>query len=303
MGPTASGKSALALALAEHLPIDIVSVDASQVYQGMDIGTAKPSEMEKQHVPHHLIDILPPSASYSVSQFVSDATAVSTQLLKNKRLPCLVGGTMLYFKALQSGLSQLPDQDKIYRKQLEEEAQKIGWNGMHRKLKEVDPLSASRIHPNDPQRIQRALEVYHLTGKAMSELWQSAEFDTPPFDFINIALMPDDRNQLHQQIAARFDMMLEAGFIEEVQRLKSMNIDPGLPSMRTVGYRQALCYLNGEYDFDTMREKAIVATRQLAKRQMTWLRSWPNATYFSPEDPALLEKVLTHIHQIKNNHL
>lgn len=301
MGPTASGKSALAMALASHLPIEIISVDASQVYKGMDIGTAKPSELEKNSVPHHLIDILSPAEAYSASQFVNDAIGLSESLIKKGRMPCLVGGTMLYFKALQTGLSPMPKQDPAYRVELEKEAKAKGWDVLHRRLKEVDPVSAERIHPNDPQRIQRALEIYHLTGTPMTDIWASSRPRSSPFSFINIALMPENRAHLHQRIADRFDEMLALGLLEEVSRLKDLHLDSSLPSMRTVGYRQVFQYLQEEFDFDTMREKAIAATRQLAKRQITWLRRWPNVSYFSPEDPRLLDNVLMHLRRTLTN--
>jgi len=271
LGPTASGKSALALPLAEQLDAEIVSVDSAQIYRGMDIGTAKPSPAERARVPHHLIDILEPTARYSAARFAADARRLAAEIRGRGRSVLLVGGTMLYFKALREGLDGLPSADPALRRELERAAAREGWPALHARLAARDPASAARIAPNDAQRIQRALEVCALTGKPMSALLgrRSAE----PFDARWIALMPADRAALHARIAARFDAMLEAGLVEELRALRRRyRLDAELPAMRCVGYRQAWQHLDGELDARGLRDKGIAATRQLAKRQLTWLR-------------------------------
>jgi len=274
-GPTASGKTAAALALARVRPIEIVSVDSALVYQGMDIGTAKPSAEEQAAVPHHLIDIRDPSESYSVMQFREDALRLIQDIQARGKLPLLVGGTMLYFKGLRDGLDELPQADLALRAQLDMEATRHGMPAMHARLAEMDPITAARLKPNDSQRIQRALEIIALTGKPMSELLARTAPAPLPFELMSFALEPSDRSVLHERIADRFDQMLKShpGLIDEVRTLKSRtDLHPGLPSMRCVGYRQAWEYLDGQINEAELREKGIAATRQLAKRQLTWLR-------------------------------
>jgi tRNA dimethylallyltransferase len=276
MGPTASGKTAAALALARHLPCEIISVDSALVYRGMDIGSAKPSAAERAQVPHHLIDILEPSASYSAMQFCQDALRLVAEIQARGRLPLLVGGTMLYFKALQDGLDQLPPADPQVRARLEQDAATLGMPALHARLATLDAASAARLQPNDSQRIQRALEIIELSGQPMSALLAQRAATELPFTLLPLALEPSERSVLHQRIATRFDAMLEAGFVEEVMALRARgDLHAGLPSMRCVGYRQVWNYLDGIGDRAEMREKAIIATRQLVKRQLTWLRSMP----------------------------
>lgn len=277
MGPTASGKTAAALHIARHIPCEIISVDSALVYRGMDIGTAKPTPDERAAVPHHLIDILDPIESYSAMQFRQDALRMVAEIQARGKLPLLVGGTMLYFKALRDGLDDLPQADAALRAQLDAEAGALGTPALHARLATVDPITAARLKPNDSQRIQRALEIFLLTGKPMSELLAKAPKNELPFTILPIALEPSDRSVLHARIAARFDAMLESpGLIEEVKSLRARgDLHLELPSMRCVGYRQTWEYLDGAYDLLTLREKGIAATRQLAKRQLTWLRSMP----------------------------
>lgn len=279
MGPTASGKTAAALAIAQHIPSEIISVDSALVYRDMDIGTAKPTSAELASVPHHLIDIIDPAESYSAMQFRVDAIRLVTEINARGKLALLVGGTMMYFKALKDGLDVLPVADPLVRAELDEEAARIGVPGMHAKLAQIDPETAARLKPNDAQRIQRALEIFMLTGLPMSQLLAKAPKVDLPFDVLPLALEPSDRSVLHARIATRFDTMLalgEGGLIAEVERLRARgDLHTGLPSMRCVGYRQAWEYLDGDIDFATMRDKGIAATRQLAKRQLTWLRSMP----------------------------
>lgn len=279
LGPTASGKTAAALALAQDTPLEIISVDSALVYREMDIGTAKPSADELAAVPHHLIDIIDPRDAYSAAQFREDTLRLVDEITARGRRPLLVGGTMLYYKALTQGLSPLPSADADVRAKLDEDAARDGWPAMHAQLASVDPVTAARLAPNDAQRVQRALEIFELSGKPMSQ-WlaeQAQAPDTPsPHSFVPVALEPGDRSVLHARIAERFRLMLAAGFVEEVERLRARgDLDPGLPSMRCVGYRQVWEYLDGETDYDTMRDKGVFATRQLCKRQLTWLRSMP----------------------------
>lgn len=281
LGPTASGKSRAALRLAEHLPLEIISVDSAQVYRGMDVGTAKPSAAEQARVPHHLIDLLDPANSYCAAWFVQDARAAITAIRARGRLPLLVGGTMLYAKALREGLAELPAADPEVRERIAQQAQLAGWPALHARLQKIDPHTASRVSPTDSQRIQRALEVFELSGEPLSNLLEAAATDPTPL--ATIAWMPEDRAQLHLRIEQRFDSMLEAGFLDEVCRLRARgDLNPNLPSMRSVGYRQAWEHLDGATPFDQFRAAAIAASRQFAKRQITWLRSMPDAIAIDP---------------------
>ena len=280
MGPTASGKTAAALQVARHTPAEIISVDSALVYRGMDIGTAKPSAAERAAVPHHLINILDPRDAYSVMQFCSDALALVAQIRARGNLPLLVGGTMLYFKGLQNGLDLLPPADAAVRRALDADAASLGMPAMHARLAQVDPVTAARLPPNDSQRIQRALEIHALTGSPMSALLALRQKTVLPFRLLPIALEPGLRSTLHTRIAQRFDAMLTGGpdgdLLAEVAALRARgDLTPELPSMRCVGYRQAWSYLDGDIDLATLRETGIAATRQLAKRQLTWLRGMP----------------------------
>lgn len=283
MGPTAAGKSLFAIEIARQIRAEIISVDSAMVYKGMDIGTGKPTLAEMQGVPHHLIDIRDPKDTYSAAEFARDASKLMADITQRGKLPLLVGGTMLYFKALQQGLSALPSADLTVRAALLEEAQKIGWEAMHQRLAEIDPDSAARIHPNDPQRIQRALEVYKITGQKMSQLMGARQTDLLENYHIHaFALSPTERHVLHQKIEQRFHQMLAAGFVAEVEALfKRGDLNIHMPAMRAVGYRQVWAYLAGEYGYEEMVYKAIVATRQLAKRQLTWLRSLSDIIWLS----------------------
>lgn len=284
MGPTASGKTALALALAEAFPVEIISVDSALVYRGMDIGTAKPRPEELAVCPHHLIDFLDPAQPYSAARFREDALALMADITSRGKIPLLVGGTMLYFRALEQGLSPMPEADQKLRARLDREMELHGLQHLHQRLAEVDPESARRIHATDPQRIQRALEVYELTGKTLSDHYREQGDYQLPYQVLRLALLPSDRSALHRRIERRFNDMLEAGLVEEVRRLyKRGDLSPVMPSIRAVGYRQVWAYLEGEYDYETMRHKGIVATRQLAKRQMTWLRSTEGLTILNSE--------------------
>ena len=290
LGPTASGKSALAMQLAERIPLEIVSVDSAQVYRGMDIGTAKPSAADRAAVPHHLIDIRDPADPYSAADFVRDATVAIREIRARGKLPLLVGGTMLYAKALREGLSDLPSADPEIRARIEAEARELGWPKLHARLAKIDPSTAARLKPNDSQRIQRALEVYETAGAPMSELVGTNT--APTLTLSILALLPADRAELHERIARRFDAMLEAGLLDEVRALHARgDLHPDLPSMRSVGYRQAWRFIEGQCRFDQLRETGIAATRQLAKRQMTWLRSMPDAAVIEPTLKAALSAV------------
>lgn len=274
MGPTASGKTAYAMALYDKYPIDIISVDSALIYRGMDIGSAKPTKEEQVKYPHKLIDICDPAESYSAANFRHDAIVEIEKSLSNGRTPLLVGGTMLYFKALIEGLSPLPVANSDIRDQIEEKANRLGWQAIHEELKKVDPVSAQRIHPNDPQRLNRALEVYLITGKSLTELTKESG-DALSYDIMQLAIMPEDRAELHQRIEQRFLQMLDQGFEDEVKKLMQRpDLHLNLPSIRCVGYRQMWEYLNGDTSYDEMVFKGICATRQLAKRQITWLRGW-----------------------------
>jgi tRNA dimethylallyltransferase len=280
MGPTASGKTAAALAIAREIPSEIISVDSALVYRGMDIGTAKPSAEELASAPHHLIDIIDPTESYSVAQFRADTLRLVAEISARGKLPLLVGGTMMYFKGLAEGLDDLPTANVQLRADIEAEAARIGWPGMHEKLRALDPVTAERLAPNDAQRINRALEIIELSGRPMSELLLGRPKLELPFDLLSFALEPSDRAVLHARIATRFDQMLgksdDSGIVAEVAGLRARgDLHPGLPSMRCVGYRQTWDYLDGKIDRAGLRETGIIATRQLAKRQLTWLRAMP----------------------------
>lgn len=274
MGPTASGKTDLAIALRQQLPVEVISVDSALIYKGMDIGTAKPTPAELALAPHRLIDILDPKESYSAMNFREDALKEMAEISASGRIPLLVGGTMLYYKALLEGLSPLPSADPIIRAEIEEKAAKIGWAGMHQELLAIDPVAGARINPNDSQRINRALEVFYITGKTMTELTEE-KGEALPYRLLQFAIAPQDRSILHERIALRFQKMMDLGFEEEVKRLflrEDLHID--LPSIRCVGYRQMWEYLQGDISLDEAIYKGICATRQLAKRQITWLRGW-----------------------------
>jgi tRNA dimethylallyltransferase len=304
MGPTASGKTAAALAIAREYPVEIISVDSALVYREMDIGTAKPSPEELASVPHHLIDIIDPLDAYSVMQFRDDAIRLVAEIGARGKLPLLVGGTMMYFKGLVDGLDDLPTADADVRARIDAEAARIGWPGMHAKLHTLDPLTAARLAPNDAQRINRALEIIELSGKPMSDLLAKREKTALPFDLLSFALEPSDRAVLHQRIALRFDQMLgrsdDSGIVAEVARLRARgDLSPNLPSMRCVGYRQSWEYLDGTIDRPTLRDTGIIATRQLAKRQLTWLRSMPDRIVIDCLGPDPAPVMLSHLENAK----
>jgi tRNA dimethylallyltransferase len=279
MGPTASGKTGLALDIAAKVESEVISVDSALVYKGMDIGTAKPTQEEQAGVVHHLIDIIDPAQSYSVSQFVNDTNALIGDILARGKVPILAGGTMMYFNALINGISPLPKSDEKIRDEITQQAQRLGWSKLHDELRGVDPISGERIHPNDPQRITRALEVYRSTGKTLTH-WQQQEGGKCPYNIAQFAIAPADRAVLHERIATRFDLMLEQGFENEVVKLyERSDLHEDLPSIRSVGYRQMWQYLDGQLSYAEMRERGIIATRQLAKRQLTWLRGWEQVTW------------------------
>jgi tRNA dimethylallyltransferase len=290
LGPTACGKSALAMRLASQVPLEIVSIDSAQVYRGMDIGTAKPAAAERVAVPHHLIDLRDPGEPYSVAEFVRDATVAIEGIRARGRLPLVVGGTMLYAKALREGLSDLPAADPQLRARLDAEARELGWPALHARLAAADPVTAARLPVNDSQRIQRALEIHALTGSPMSDLIGGDR--TGSLASTTIALIPTDRAELHRRIEQRFDQMLAAGLLDEVRALREQGLRPDLPSMRSVGYRQALQHLDEKFTFAEFRAAGIAATRQLAKRQITWLRSMPNAILIDPFAPDAFERVV-----------
>ena len=291
MGPTACGKTELALCLAQTLPVEIVSVDSALVYRGMDIGTAKPDLEQRARVPHHLIDILDPTERYSAARFRADALSCMAEITARGRLPLLVGGTMLYFRALKEGLDPLPQADARLRAEIDARAARAGWPALHAELARLDPSTAARLRPTDAQRIQRALEVCLVSGRPMSELLGGAR-NALPYRLLEIALLPSDRAVLHRRIAQRFAAMLAAGFLDEVRRLRATYpLHPDLPSMRCVGYRQAWEHLEGDTDYASFVAQAVAATRQLAKRQMTWLRSWQGAERFDCLRPDLCAAV------------
>lgn len=297
MGPTASGKTDLAVSLYKKLPVELISVDSALVYQEMNIGTAKPSAEILQQAPHALIDIIPPTEAYSAAHFRTDTLKLMADITARGKIPLLVGGTMLYFKALEEGMSQLPEADPEVRKLIEQEASEVGWPAMHAKLALVDPESAARLQPNDVQRIERALEVYRITGQSMTILHQATSGDALPYRLLKIALVPSDRKVLHARIALRFDQMLANGFVNEVKTLLSQYpaLTADSTSMRCVGYRQALEYLAGDYDEAELRDRGIFATRQLAKRQLTWLRGMENLHEVDCLDPLMHERVLERV--------
>lgn len=296
MGPTASGKTKTALGIAREIPCEIISVDSAMVYRFMNIGTAKPNLKELAEVPHHLIDIRDPAEIYSAAQFRQDATQLIDNILSKNKTPLLVGGTMLYFRALQQGLSDLPQANLAIRKGIEAQANLLGWAKIHARLAKVDPEAASRISPTDPQRIQRALEVYEITGKSMTELWQEHQEKPLEYNIINLSLLPSLRSVLHERISLRFEEMLRNGFIDEVNYLYSRgDLQSDLPAIRSVGYRQAWEYLQGKVSYVQMKNLSIIATRQLAKRQLTWLRRWDNMLCFDSEDKDVCKKILHHL--------
>ncbi len=298
VGPTAAGKTAAALALAQAAvargtPVEIISMDSALVYRGLDIGTAKPGAAERAAVPHHLLDIRDPAEPYSAAQFAADARSAIAAIRARGALPLLVGGTMLYFKALSEGLSELPEADAAIRAELDREAARLGWPALHAQLAAVDPVTAARLAPNDAQRIQRALEVWRISGQPLSAHYAEQGGVGSGLRFELIALEPGDRAALHARIAARFDAMLAAGFLDEVRALRQRpDLHPGLPALRAVGYRQAWAHLDGQTDAATFRAQAIAATRQLAKRQLTWLRSLPDRTVIDSEAPDAVAQVL-----------
>lgn len=297
MGPTASGKTGAAVALYSRLPVELISVDSALVFQGMDIGTAKPDAETLRQAPHHLIDIIPPTSAYSAANFRTDALRLMADITKRGKVPLLVGGTMLYFKALQGGLSNLPEADPDVRRQIEQEAAQIGWPAMHAKLAQVDPQTAARLQPNDVQRIERALEVYQLTGQNMTALHQASTGNALPYRLLKIALVPSERKVLHERIALRFDQMLADGFVDEVSALlqKYPELSADSTAMRCVGYRQALEYLDGQYDINELRDRGIFATRQLAKRQLTWLRGMDDIVEIDCLHPDMHARVMHEI--------
>ncbi|MBU2895598.1 tRNA (adenosine(37)-N6)-dimethylallyltransferase MiaA [Vibrio hepatarius] len=284
MGPTASGKTELAIRLRKKFPVEIISVDSALIYKGMDIGTAKPDSGEQVQAPHRLIDILDPGKSYSAADFRRDALMEMHEISQQGKIPLLVGGTMLYYKALLEGLSPLPAANPEIRQQIEREALTQGWNILHDQLKQVDPISAERIHPNDPQRLSRALEVYRISGKTLTELTET-KGDSLPYKVRQFAIAPKERSELHRRIELRFDQMMKAGFEDEVRALYARkDLHPDLPSIRCVGYRQMWDYLDGSGTLDEAIFKGVCATRQLAKRQITWLRSWDELTWLDSEN-------------------
>lgn len=297
MGPTASGKTGAAVALYSQLPIELISVDSALVFRDMNIGTAKPDAETLANAPHYLIDIIPPTAVYSAANFRTDALRLMADITARGKVPVLVGGTMLYFKALQGGLSHLPEADPQVRQQIEHEATQVGWPAMHAALAQVDPETAARLQPNDVQRIERALEVYRLTGQTMTALHQASAGKALPYRLLKIALVPSERKVLHERIALRFDQMLADGFIDEVKALvkKYPELTADSTSMRCVGYRQALEHLAGLYDSKELRDRGIFATRQLAKRQLTWLRAMDDIVEIDCLSPKLHETVLHEI--------
>ena len=292
MGPTATGKTDIAAALSKRLPVELISVDSALVYRGMDIGTAKPSKEFLNNFPHRLIDICEPDETYSAARFRDEALLAIDEIHSKNRIPLLVGGTGLYFRALESGISDLPDADAEVRQRLESEANEIGWQAMHDRLAEIDPVSADRIHPNDPQRIQRALEIYEISGRSMTDHYDDGDASSFPFELIKIILNPGDRSKLHERIEHRFIKMLDEGLVDEVRAFHANDQFSGsLPAMRMVGYRQVWNYLDGETDYEGMVEKGIIATRQLAKRQMTWLRKEENGIWLDSDESGLVDKI------------
>lgn len=293
MGPTASGKTALAVELVQNYNCEIISVDSALIYKGMDIGTAKPDAETLTKAPHRLINIIDPAESYSAADFREDALVHMAEITAAGKIPLLVGGTMMYFKFLLEGAAKLPASEPAVRERLLAEGTALGWPQLHARLATVDPESAERLNPMDSQRLMRALEVYEITGKTLSQFWVEQEQQVLPYTVTSLAVSPTERATLHQRIALRFEQMLEQGFIEEMQKLyQRSDLHINLPSMRCVGYRQAWEYLDGKYSYEEMRERGIIATRQLAKRQITWLRSWPDLHWLDSEDENILQSAL-----------
>ena len=302
MGPTASGKTSLAVDLVQQHPLQIVSVDSAQIYQQMNIGTGKPEQEVLDIAPHRLIDFIDPAVPYSASQFRTDAFREIDEILDVGDIPLLVGGTMMYFRVLRDGLADMPHANPEVRSEIEKLAQEQGWEAVHQQLAAVDPDSAARIHPNDPQRIQRALEIYRVSGETMTSLhaqMQAKQESMLPYNLHFFAIQPEDRGVLHGQIETRFRQMLNDGLVDEVQALRARgDLDHQLPSIKSVGYRQVWQYLDGEIDYDGMVEKSIIATRQLAKRQLTWLRSWPSLQSLSNSSHQSVQHVLKYMDTI-----
>lgn len=295
MGPTASGKTGLALEIAGHVNSEIISVDSALVYKGMDIGTAKPTAQEQAQARHWLIDIIDPLQAYSVAEFCADATRLIGEIHGRGNVPILAGGTMMYFNALINGISPLPKSDDGVRDEINREAQAVGWQVLHAQLAQVDPVSAQRIHPNDPQRLTRALEVFRSSGRTLTD-WQRQKGQACPYDITQFAIAPEDRAVLHERIAQRFALMLEQGFISEVEKLYSRgDLHEDLPSIRSVGYRQAWQYLSGDLTYAQMCERGVIATRQLAKRQLTWLRGWESLQWLDTLANDNLAKILAKV--------
>jgi len=298
MGPTASGKTAVAIELVQHLPVEIISVDSALVYRDMNIGTAKPDAITLQSAPHHLLDIIAPTESYSAATFRHDTLRLMHDITQRGKIPLLVGGTMLYFHALQFGLSKLPEADTTVRAELDAQAAQIGWPAMHAKLARIDPLTAARLQPNDAQRVQRALEIFELTDTPMSSLIAQQESYQLPYRIIPIALIPSDRAVLHTRIATRFETMLQQGLLDELRQLQARYaLHPNLPSMRSVGYRQAWQFLAGEISERELVEQGLAATRQLAKRQLTWLRGMAGNIEFDCLTQDLAQQVLARVRE------
>ena len=299
MGPTASGKTSLAVELRQRFPLEIISVDSALVYRGMDIGTAKPDAATRAHSPHRLVDIRDPAEGYSVAEFRQDALSEMAAITSSGRIPLLVGGTMLYFRALSEGLAPLPAADPALRQRLEEEAGSLGWAHLDQRLAVLDPVAAGRIHPNDPQRIQRALEVIELSGTRLSELLHESRHigeKACTYRILRLVTCPSERRTLHQRIEARFHHMLQLGFMDEMQLLHGRgDLHAGLPAMRCVGYRQAWSYLDGECNREEFIRKAVAATRQLAKRQLTWLRQESGALWYDLDQDSAQESVFKHV--------
>jgi tRNA dimethylallyltransferase len=296
MGPTASGKTDLAVHLHENIDCEIISVDSALVYRGMDIGTAKPDKELLTKVPHRLIDICDPRESYSAAQFLEDTNKAVKEIQDKGKIPVLVGGTGLYFRVLEQGLAELPEANYRIRARLEAEGESQGWQSLHTRLTNIDPEAAARINENDPQRIQRALEVYEITGETMTALLSEGRKKAFPFPIKKIILSPEDRAILHERIKQRFIQMLDTGLVEEVESLyKRGDLSLSLPSMRLVGYRQVWRYLDGQTNYEEMQEHAIIATRQLAKRQITWCRSEENAEWYDPHQTGTFSKILKNL--------
>jgi len=299
MGATATGKTDLAMHLSDLFPLQIVSVDSAMVYRGMDIGTAKPTRDQLAKYPHNLIDICDPTDAYSVGLFCNDVVAVIDDVFKNDKVPLLVGGTMQYFHRLQHGIASLPETDINIRQQVAQQIAELGLTAMHEKLRLVDAISADKIHPNDSQRIARALEVFYSSGTTMSDILNTQDNGHSKYSFKNIALWPEDRSKLHKRIACRFDIMLQQGLLDEVAGLLDrFDLTSQMPAMRSVGYKQVLDFMRGEYSKDSMRERAIIATRQLAKRQLTWLRSWDDVAKYSIESSGYMHDVISLVAKI-----